>query len=357
MSNRIIKTKHFEISNLGSTYFIADIAANHDGSLSRAKELIKLAAESGANAAKFQNFLAKTIVSRKGFQELGQKMAHQSKWERDVYSVYENAELPWEWTEELAATCSHYGIDYFTAPYDLTYVDKFSHLMEIIKVGSGDITWTDSLKKIAKLGKYIFIATGASTLEDVERAVRELLAAPSPLVIMQCNTNYTGSLENFENLNLNVLSTFSQRFPDAILGLSDHTPGHVAVLGAVALGAKVVEKHFTDDQTRNGPDHAFSLTPKQWHEMVLDTRKLEVALGNGEKRVEVNEVESVIVQRRALRFAKKMSKGEILTRDDLIALRPCPSSGLAPYEIEKVLGRKLRIDVAFDDLVTMDTFE
>lgn len=355
--NSTIKTKHFEISSSGSTYFIADIAANHDGSLSRAKELIKLAAASGANAAKFQNFLAKTIVSRKGFQELGQKLAHQSKWDKDVYSVYEEAELPWEWTEELEVTCSQYGIDFFTAPYDLTYVDQFSHLMEIIKIGSGDITWTESLKKIAMSGKYVFLATGASTLDDVVRAVSDLQSARSPLVIMQCNTNYTGSLENFDNLNLNVLKLFAQRFPDAIMGLSDHTPGHVAVLGAVALGARVVEKHFTDDQTRIGPDHAFSLTPEQWQEMVLDTRRLEVALGNGEKIVEANEIESAVIQRRALRFARAISKGEVVTKDDLIALRPCPSNGLPPYEIEKVVGRRIKTDVDFDDLVTLDKLE
>ena len=352
-----IRTRHFSISNSDSTYFIADIAANHDGSLQRAKDLIKLAAENGANAAKFQNFLARTIVSRKGFQELGQKLAHQAKWDKDVYRVYEEAELPWTWTEELAATCEDYGIDYFTAPYDLSFVDKYGYLMDVIKVGSGDITWTESLRMLADTEKYIFLATGASSIEDVRRALRDLESAKKPLVLMQCNTNYTGSHDNFQNLNLNVLSTFSHEFPDVILGLSDHTPGHIAVLGAVALGARVIEKHFTDDQSRKGPDHNFSLSPIDWRKMVEETRKLEASLGDGIKRVESNEIESSIVQRRALRFHKAKSKGDIIRENDLIAVRPCPVEGIPPYDLDKVLGKILNTDVFPDELVTVDKFE
>lgn len=352
-----IKTKHFSISLDDPTYFIADIAANHDGSLERAKSLIRLAAKNGANAAKFQNFLAESIVSNRGFQELGAKIAHQSKWDKDVFSVYKDAELPWEWTEELARTCSEFGIDYFTAPYDLNFVDRYGNLMEIIKVGSGDITWTESLKKLAVSNKYIFLATGASTLEDVKRALSDLSAAKKPLVLMQCNTNYTGSNENFQNLNLNVLSTFSKAFPEVILGLSDHTPGHVAVLGAVTLGARVIEKHFTDDQTRKGPDHSFSLNPEEWRQMVLETRKLESSLGDGIKRIESNELESAIVQRRALRFRNSKSIGEIITNHDLIALRPCPVNGIPPHDINSVLGKVLTRNVISDELVTVDSFE
>ena len=352
-----IRTRHFTISNEDPTYFIADIAANHDGSLQRAKNLIKLAAENGASAAKFQNFLAKTIVSKKGFQELGQKLAHQAKWEKDVYTVYEEAELPWEWTEELAATCEEYGIDYFTAPYDMSFVDKYGALMEVIKVGSGDITWTQSLNKLAGSKKYIFLATGASSMDDVRRALKDLENAKKPLVLMQCNTNYTGSNDNFQNLNLKVISTFSHEFPDVVLGLSDHTPGHVAVLGAVALGARVVEKHFTDDKSRKGPDHGFSLSPLDWKQMVEETRQLEAALGDGIKRVEPNEIESSVVQRRALRFCNSKSKGSLISENDLIAVRPCPIDGIPPYDVKKVLGKKLTKDVFPDELVTADKFE
>ena len=218
-------------------------------------------------------------------------------------------------------------------------------------------TWSQSLNKLAGTKKYIFLATGASSMDDVRRALKDLENAKKPLVLMQCNTNYTGSNENFQNLNLKVLSTFSHEFPDVVLGLSDHTPGHVAVLGAVALGARVVEKHFTDDKSRKGPDHSFSLSPLDWKQMVEETRKLEASLGDGIKRVEPNEIESSIVQRRALRFCKNKSKGSLISENDLIALRPCPMDGIPPYDVRKVLGKRLTKDVFPDELVTVDKFE
>ena len=237
-----IQTKMFEISNDAPTYFIADIAANHDGSLARAKELIRLASASGANAAKFQNFRAETIVSSRGFRELGQALAHQAAWTEDVVTVYQKASLPWEWTEELSYTCEEFGIDYFTSPYDLLFLDSFSHLLPIIKIGSGDITWDQLLLKCAEMSKPVFLATGASSLKEVKYAVELLAKSSCPIVIMQCNTNYTGSLDNFHYLNLKVLETFKVEFPGFLLGLSDHTPGYTSVLGAVALGARVVGK-------------------------------------------------------------------------------------------------------------------
>jgi len=250
------------------TYFIADVAANHDGSLERAIELIKLAAEAGADAAKFQNFKAQTIVSSQGFKDLGKKMTHQATWKKDVVEVYKDAELPMEWTEALVKACADNGIDYFTAPYDLEFIPHFAALMPYFKVGSGDITWKESLEMMASQGKPILLATGASELWEVERAVKLLSQFNIPIVLMQCNTNYTGSEDNFDYLNLLALNEFREKFPDVVLGLSDHSIGHIAVLGAVALGARAIEKHFTDDTNRVGPDHAFSLDPINWKKMV-----------------------------------------------------------------------------------------
>ena len=175
--------------------------------------------------------------------------------------------------------------------------------MRIYKVGSGDITWPEILERIASKGKPVFLATGASTLADVVRAVDVISALNPQLVLMQCNTNYTASLENFSHIHLNVLQTYRTMFPQAILGLSDHTPGHATTLGAVALGARVVEKHFTDDTTREGPDHPFSMDPRTWRDMVDRTRELEAALGSPVKRVADNEKETLVVQRRCLRAA------------------------------------------------------
>jgi len=340
-----------------STYFIADIAANHDGSLDRALELIRLAAKAGANAAKFQNFRAETIVSRQGFQELGRKLTHQSKWEKDVYEVYRDAALPIEWTDALITECAKHQIDYFTAPYDLEYIDFFAHKMPFFKVGSGDITWKQSLLRMATFGKPILLATGASNLQEVDDAVNLLEENGIPIVLMQCNTNYTGEKENFDFLNLNVLKTFQKKYPKVILGLSDHSPGFVAVLGAIALGARVIEKHFTDDTSRVGPDHGFSLDPKVWREMVDTSRILERALGDGVKRVEANEVEPRIVQRRGYRYNRSILAGEVIEGSDLIALRPCPNDGLTPFQLGEITGRILKYDVNFDELVRLQDFE
>ena len=159
---------------------------------------------------------------------------------------------------------------------------------------------------------------------------------------MQCNTNYTNSEENFKFQNLNVLSTYKKIWPKVILGLSDHTPGHSCVLGAIAMGARVIEKHFTDDNKRIGPDHDFAMNPDTWKEMVLRARELELSLGNAVKKVEKNEIETVIIQRRSIRLNRDLQKNSIISENDLSSLRPCPSGSINPMEIEKVIGKKLK---------------
>ena len=328
------------------TYFIADIAANHDGSLERAKMLIRLAKEAGADAAKFQNFRAPKIVSDYGFRSLGGQQSHQASWKKSVFEVYQDASLPFEWTGELKATCDEVGIDYFSSPYDFEAIDMLDEYVPAYKVGSGEITWPEAIERMALKGKPVILATGASDIGEVQQAVHTILAVNPRLVLMQCNTNYTASLENFKYINLRVLETYQRMFPDVVLGLSDHTPGHATVLGAVALGARVVEKHFTDDNHREGPDHKFAMNPEDWADMVENTRRLERALGSGDKRVEDNEKETVVLQRRCLRAAGDLKAGTVLTRDMLEVLRPAPPDALMPYDIEKILGKCLKVDVA-----------
>lgn len=324
------------------TYFIADISANHDGELERAKALIHLAAESGADAAKFQHFSAESIVSGRGFADLGAKVGHQAAWRESVVEVYRRASLPWDWTPVLRDECRRAGIQFFSAAYDFGAVDMLEPYVPAYKIGSGDITWTQIIGYIASKGKPVLLATGASSMDDVRRAALAVLQANSQLLLMQCNTNYTGEIENLRSVNLNVLRTYALSFPGVPLGLSDHTPGHAAVLGAVALGATAVEKHFTDDTSRQGPDHPFSMTPASWREMVDRTRELEAALGSGLKQVEPNESETVVVQRRSLRAARALPSGTVLTVEDLVALRPAPADSIPPYDLESVLGRTTR---------------
>jgi sialic acid synthase SpsE len=324
------------------TYFIADIAANHDGDLERAKDLIYMAKEAGADAAKFQHFRADTIVSDFGFKSLGSQQSHQASWKKSVVEVYREASVSTDWTETLKATCDKVGITFFTSPYDFELVEHIDPFVPAYKIGSGDITWIEMVERIASKQKPYILASGASTTDDLVRAVSAALAINPQLALLQCNTNYTGNLENLRYVQLNVLKTYRSMYPSMILGLSDHTPGHSTVLGAVALGARIIEKHFTDDVTRVGPDHKFSMSPKSWLDMVDRTRELEAALGTGLKKVEDNELQTVVVQRRALRLARDLPAGHVLTRDDLTVLRPAPSGALPPYEIKHAIGRPLR---------------
>lgn len=333
-----------EVSITQPTYFIADVASNHDGDLERAKALIHLAAEAGADAVKFQHFKAEKIVSDFGFRNLGGQFSHQAKWGKPVFDVYRQYECNRDWNEVLAETAHAAGVDFMTTPYDTEAVEQLDPFLPAYKIGSGDITWPAFIEQIAQRGKPIMLASGASTMDDVIRAVDAVLAHNRQFVLMQCNTNYTGDLENFRFINLRVLQSFALAYPGMLLGLSDHTPGHATVLGAVALGARVIEKHFTDDNARVGPDHAFSMNPGSWRDMVLRCRELEHALGDGCKRVEANEKDTVVLQRRCVRLTRPKKAGERLAADDLECLRPAPSDALPPYRLAEAVGRALTVD-------------
>jgi len=322
------------------TYFIADIGANHDGDLERAKELIWLAADAGADAVKFQNFRAPEIISDDGFKNLGGQKSHQAKWGKSVFDVYQSVSIPFEWTPILKATCNEVGLDYLSSPYDFDAIDMLEAYVPAYKIGSGDITWTEELVYVARKGKPILLATGAANIADVQRAVHAIIKHNLNLVLMQCNTNYTADPDNFDNIHLRVLDTYAVMFPYVVLGLSDHTYGHASVLGAVALGARVVEKHFTDDNDRFGPDHKFAMNPDTWATMVEYTRLLERALGKADKFVADNEQDTVIIQQRCLRAKVNIKKGDTITRDMISVLRPATPGAIKPYDLDAVVGSK-----------------
>jgi N-acetylneuraminate synthase len=317
-------------------YWIADIGANHDGNLTRAKDLIRMARDYGADCAKFQHFKASRIVSAVGFD--GFKTAHQRGWDKSVFEVYEDYSINPDWNEELAQTCKDVGIDFMTTPYDIETVDAIDHLVKAYKIGSGDITYLQLMAKISAMGKPMFLATGASTMNEVIEAVEHILALNPRLCLMQCNTDYSGH-PSYKCINLNVLKTYAKRWPTLPLGLSDHTPEPTSVLGAIALGACVIEKHFTDDRTRRGPDHGFAIEPDDWAKMRAMGEILQREMGDGIKRVEANEEESRIVQRRAIRI--KDAKAEF-TYENLEFLRPCPPGALPPMQVWKLFHRKLK---------------
>ena len=338
------------------TYFIADIAANHDGDLNRAKELIKLAKEAGANCAKFQHFLPDKIVSDFGFKHLITGQSHQAKWEKSVYDIYDEYHCRREWNAELVETCRSEDIEFMTTPYDYDAVDEVDKYVNAYKIGSGDITWIEFIEYISKINKPIMLATGASSLDDVKRAMDIIIKYNSNIVLMQCNTNYTADISNFKSINLNVLNKYSELYEGIVLGLSDHTLGHSTVLGAVTLGARVIEKHFTDDNTRKGPDHKFAMNPTTWKDMVERTRELELALGDGIKRVEDNEKDTVIIQRRSIRLNCDKKVNDIIDFKDLDFLRPAPLNAYVPYEVNLVVGKRLLNDKAKGDCIYKGDF-
>ena len=351
-----IKIGETLITNEGRPYFIADIAANHDGDLGRAYKLIELAKESGADVAKFQNFKAQTIVNKLAFDAMP-KQTHQAKWSKSVYEVYDEAAIADEWTAKLKEKCDEVGIEYMTSPYDFDAIDSVDRYVNAYKVGSGDITWLEIIEYMAKKGKPILLATGAANIEEVKAAMECVEKYTKDIVLMQCNTNYTASEENFKHINLNVLRTYRELFPDCVLGLSDHTFGHSTVVGAVALGARVIEKHFTDDNGRVGPDHKFAMNPTTWKNMVKSSIEVWEALGDGVKKVEENELNSRIVQQRSLFVKKDMKAGETITREDIIPLRPIMADGIKPDSMDKVIGRIICRDICAGNHIRWEDIE
>lgn len=373
-------------------YFIADIASNHCGSLAKAKELVHACAESGVDAVKMQNFSAETIVSDYGFRNLTGAKTHQSEWKQSVFDSYKAASIPLSWTEELRNLCHQLGLHYFTSPYSIELVREVAPHVCAFKLGSGDLTWHEEIKAMAETGKPLLIATGASTMAEVEGAMAVALAHSQQVLLMQCNTEYTAKidetraerLERFSHINLRALQSFAQRWPNIPIGLSDHTHGDMTVLGAVGLfGCCAVEKHFTLDNTIVGQDHAFSMTPASWSAMVKRTASLQqklaveigmsferrfeivasmvddpealrLAIGDGVKKLESNEAGTVIVQRRAVRAARDLPAGHCLSAADLVVLRPCPADALPPYRQPELLGRILTRSITSGDYLRID---
>ena len=342
-----IKIGAHTIGNGHPTYFIADIAANHDGDLERARMLIRLARQCGADAAKFQNFRAPKIVSDYGFTHMEGQVSHQAAWKKSVFQVYTEASIPFEWTPVLKEECDKTGIEFFSAPYDFEAIDMLDPYVLMYKAGSGEIDWIEALERMASKGKPFFVATGASDIGEVQRAVHAILEINPQLVLMQCNTNYTASPANYDHLHLNVLKTYATLFPGVILGLSDHNHALAPVLGAVTLGARVIERHFTDSNEREGPDHKFAMNPENWARMIQETRILERSLGQPDKSVAGNELETAIIQRRCLRAARDIRAGEVFSRDMIDVLRPATPGAIKPDAIAEVIGKRALVDLPY----------
>ncbi len=356
--NSKIKVGNHLIGSNEPTFFIAEIGSNFDSDLVRAKELIFAAKEAGAHCAKFQHYNAESLVSDIGFKNLKSNSTHQNTWKGTVFETYKKASLNPEWTFELKESCDKANILFMTSPYSIELVDFVEKFVPAYKIGSGDITWLEEVEYIAKKNKPVFLATGASNITEVTEAVETIANHNENLILMQCNTNYTNSDLNFNHLNLLTLKSFKDNFPGIVTGLSDHTQNDQAVLASVALGARVIERHFTDSTDRDGPDHSFSMDFKAWEKMVSKVKDLEKMLGDGNKKVEENEKETIIVQRRALYAKKLIKKGEIIKKENLIPLRPCPAESFIPVnQINKISGKKAIKEISQGEPLKLDYIE
>jgi len=322
------------------TYFIAEIGANFDGDLEVAKRYARAAKDIGADCAKIQTFTSKKIVSREGFASMTLKGVHGS-WKRPVDEVFAEVEFPHEWHKEFFDYCWSIGITPSTAAYDFAAVDLVDQLgIEFFKIGSGDIAWLEMIDYIARKGKPVVLATGAATMEEVVEAVETIKkTGNNNLALLQCITNYPSK---FESANINVLKTYQDTF-GCVVGYSDHTPGDVVPLGAVALGAKVIEKHITFDRNLKGPDHPHSMTVEEFGQMIARVRDLEQAMGSTKKEVVPEESETVIVQRRGLAAARDLAHGEPLRAEDIEVLRP--ALGIPPKHKQELVGKVLTHDL------------
>ena len=321
-------------------YFVAEIGANFDNSLDKAKKLCDAAKEAGADCAKFQSFISEKIVAPKGFQKMHLKGVHGS-WGRPVNEVFKDAEFPRDWHHLVKEHCNNIGIHFSTSPYDFEAVDLCMELdLPFIKIGSGEITWLEMIEKIASKHKPIVLATGDATLSEIDDAIRTIESTGNKnLILLQCITNYPSMIES---ANINVLKTYQSAF-DVLTGYSDHSFGDVVILGSIALGGVFIEKHFTLNKFDKGPDHPHSMNILEFKTMVDRVRQLEKAMGSSKKFVVEEEHETVVVQRRGLYAAKDIPQGKIIEYSDLIELRP--ALGILPKYKNTIIGRTFKSNI------------
>ena len=319
------------------TYIVAEMSANHNMDFERAKAIIKAAALAGADAIKIQTYTPDTITIE------SDKPAFRTKgiWEgRTLYELYGKAYTPWEWQEELQTYAHACGIDFFSSPFDLTAVDFLENLhVPAYKVASFEINDIPFIRKIAKTGKPIIMSTGIAYLEDIDLAVRTCLGEGNDQVILlKCISSYPAP---YENMNLNVIPNMKDTF-DCICGLSDHSMGTEIAVAAVALGAKVIEKHFTLCRADGGEDSQFSMEPQEFKSMVQQIRNVEKALGTVTYALNDAQIDSRIYSR-SLFVVKDIKQGEVFTPENVRSIRP--GIGMHTKHWDEILGKHARCDI------------
>jgi len=348
----VIKIKEFRIGNhkIGNgnpVFIIAEAGANHDRNLNQAKKLIEIAAEAGADAVKFQTYSAETLYSKKtpNPDYLKGKMEQNSVWD-----LIKDIELPREWQGELADYTRSHNMIFMSTPFDYKAIEELEELnMLAYKIASFEIVDLPFLKQIAKTKKPIILSTGMANLGDIEDAMNAIYeVGESDIALLHCNINYPPP---FEDLNLRAIQTLKQAFQVPV-GFSDHTMSTTIPSVSVALGACIIEKHYTLDRTLKGPDHKFALEPKELKEMVKNIRDTEIALGSPKKFMPQSESNLFKLARRSIIARRPIPKGKTIEADDLIIKRP--GYGIAPKFMDIIIGRIAKQDIEEDDIITWD---
>ena len=317
-------------------YIVAEAGSNHDRDLGQAKRLIEVAAEAGADAVKFQTFLADQIVAETTVR--AKYLDAILPPDKSMADLFRDLELPREWHAELKAYTESCGIDFLSTPFDHEAVDLLDALgVKAFKVATYELWHLPLIRDVASRGKPIICSTGMADIGEVADAVAAVRSTGNEqLILMHCVVNYPPP---FADLNLRAIQTMRQAFGVPV-GWSDHTPGWLAAVVATTLGAAVIEKHYTTDRGRPGPDHRFALEPGELAQMVRAIRDTEDALGDGIKRMAPAEADLYVTARRSLFAARAIDPGRIVTEDDVAILRP--GTGIEVRDLPHVIGRTAR---------------
>jgi len=330
-----------------SVFIIAEAGVNHNGNLELARKLVDAAKDAGADCVKFQTFVSSNIVSKSAVKAEYQKQ--QTKSEESQLDMLKKLELSFNQFVELNEYCKSKDIEFMSTAFDFDSIDFLDSLgMRTWKIPSGDITNLPYLIKIAKLNKPVILSTGMSTMEDIKSAIQILKENEAgELTVLHCTTEYPTP---FEDVNLKAMNTIKEEF-GVNVGYSDHTKGIEVSVAAVALGAKVIEKHFTLDRNMDGPDHKASLEPDELKAMVDSIRNIELALGNGIKQPVESERKNINVARKSIIARKDIKAGEVFSEENLTVKRP--GDGISPMRWFDIIGKSAPRDFEEDELIEL----
>ncbi|WP_352418294.1 N-acetylneuraminate synthase [Proteiniborus sp.] len=330
---------------MNRVFIIAEAGVNHNGSIELAKQLIDEASEAGVDAVKFQSFKAEKLVTKNAKKAEYQQITTSNN--ESQFEMIKKLELDYGRHRELIDYCHSKNIVFLSSPFDIESVELLNKLgLETFKIPSGEITNLPYLKKIGSLKKKVILSTGMSTLGDIEGALEILRSSgTTEITVLHCNTEYPTPMED---VNLLAMKTIKDAFKVEV-GYSDHTLGIEVPIAAAALGATVIEKHFTLDKTMEGPDHKASLEPEELRKMVRCIRNIEQALGNGAKKLTESESKNKNIARKSIVAGRSIKKGEILSEENLAVKRP--GYGISPMRWDKILGRKAKRDFLEDELI------